>query len=159
VDEHGEHSAEFTLRSPQTVESAAWLVWDITAHSRPERRVSFQFVQIPLPLADSASTNAGQSGLLFAVPSAVSSQAGQLTIGYSRLQGKTWGATRWTTMDTDDRGEALLDGLPPGSYRLQLTFRPRDGRGNLAGSVALKTAASGVVIAPGKTPRLELQRR
>lgn len=159
VEEHGEHSAEFTLRTPQSAQGAATLVWDITTHSRPERRVPFQFVQIPLPLIDSGGTTAGHSGLLLTVPASVSSQAGQLTVGYSRLQGKVWGATRWTTLDTDDRGEALLDGIPPGGYRLQVTFRPRDGRGNLAGSVPLKTTASVVLAPPGRTPHLELLRR
>jgi hypothetical protein len=159
VDEHGEHSAEFTLRTPQAAQGSSALVWDITTHSRPERRVPFQFVQVPLPLSDSAGAAAGHSTLLLDVPETVSSQAGQLTVGYARQQGQAWGATRWTTLDTDDRGEALLDGLSPGNYRLQVTFRPRDGRGNLAGAVALKTAAPSVVIATGKTVRLELQRR
>lgn len=157
VDEKGEHSALFTLRAPLPEGVTGW-AWDITAHARPERRVPFRFVQVPLPLAEPSAAALARPGILLSLP-AGGQRAGELTIGYSRQQSKGWGPVRWTTLEADERGEALLDGVTPGVYRLQVSFRPRDGRGNLAPSVPLRTPAPACSVPASRAVRVDLLRR
>lgn len=138
VDETGEHSAQLTFRTPADLpEEPVALVWDLTTRSQPERRIPFRFGRLPLPLAPEGADTSLASAVLLSLLADLA-RPGELTVGVSRQQGKGWGPVRWLTVEADARGEARLEGLAPGVYRLRGTFRPRDSRGHLAGAVPLK---------------------
>jgi len=156
VDERGEHSAQYGVRSATPADGP--LVWDVTARAGPERRVAFRFARLPLPLAGPGGSDApyaGTASLLLTVPGG---RPGELTLGLARAAtGGRSGPVRWSTVETDAESRARVDDLAPGVYRLQATFRPRDGRGNLAAALALRPVAA-VTLTAGRLTPLTLTR-
>jgi hypothetical protein len=168
VDERGEQSARMELAPQALPEEPVALVWDLVVKADPERRIPFRLSQVPLPLAPAESARNPGPGLRNAAPPARATKgsvllqvlplqgprAGELAVGLARKRGGAWGPVRWTTLETDERGGAQLDGVEPGVYQIHLSFRPRDARGNLGPETPLVIPGSPTItVAAGKTAR------
>lgn len=115
------------------------LVWDLQIKSQPNRKINFRLDNVPLPgLGGTAPPGKVPPAAPLPVLSrdgAVSSPVflgemaageGELSIGLSpRRPDGTFGAVRWKILPTDERGQAVLDGIVPGTYRILRKFRPR----------------------------------
>jgi hypothetical protein len=159
VDERGEHSAEFRLRPVSLPEAPAALVWDVTARAAPDRRVTFRLPALPLPLAgpEGGAAPSKLAALTLSLPPELGRLGGELAVGLARRGERGWGPVRWTRAEADDDGRARVEGLPPGAYRLQATFRPRNSRGALGPPTSLRAPAV-VSLAGGVNPAITLAR-
>ena len=133
---------EFEVSFTGYGEGARSLTWfqgeiRVTQPSGDERRIPFRFTRVPLPLAAGDMV----SGLTLRVPSRAT---GELMVGISAKRGAGWGPIRWERLETDASGAAALE-LPPGRYRIQARFRPRNIRGELGATSGLKPTTAAVV--------------
>jgi hypothetical protein len=161
-----------TFVFPPTEDAPVKLVWDLVERSEPVKLFSFKLTDIPLPepnvpgfrkpggprtpkpspATDHPFYEKDGGTLLNRVQLGDKPAEGSLQIGLAARAGADWGPTRWIELDLDE-GVARLEGLKPGSYRLQRIFRPKEGETGPQGGTWLSkdlviTAVAGKELAP-----------
>lgn len=119
------------------------LVFFFTIPEEPRRVQSFRLTDIPLPrhavLAALRRTAPpafrppaavphepkGMAGLLLRVVSGAGPAGpGLLDVGLALREGDAWGPVRWRQVEVDTRGEARIEALKAGRYRVLRRYRP-----------------------------------
>jgi hypothetical protein len=133
------------------------IVLQLVERSQPEKLLTFRMQDIPLPpeavpappprpaprpLAPplpARNTPAGgaerpyyqeDGGNLVSRSQIQGQPAGEgiLSLGLSRKTGGEWSSIRWIEVEVNNRGEARLPNLKPGTYRIRRVYRPREER-------------------------------
>ncbi len=132
---------------PAVDEELVRLTWDVTEKARPEKLFSFRLTEIPLPapqppvpapVARIAKDPAGpaapsrpfyqKEGAVLLHTIRVAGKAapeGMLRVGLSEKTAAGWGPIRWLEVPVASDGQARLENLRPGVYRMLRTYMPR----------------------------------
>jgi hypothetical protein len=136
---------ENTLSFPGLSEAPAKLVWDLLDRGEIEKLFSFRITDVPLPRpvefnAKAAAPQPGtdtpvadhpfyeKGGATLVSPVTLPEKgvrSGRLDLGLSPKIGAGWGPVRWIQLDVAD-GEAKLENVKPGLYKIVRRFKPRD---------------------------------
>ncbi|MFN3651459.1 MAG: hypothetical protein ACK47B_17930 [Armatimonadota bacterium] len=130
------------------------LVWDMVVRSQPSQRVPFSIQDIPLPGGRGAPEPAPEAPPARGKPNldpqappvgeAITGLAGavliddrpavqgELAVGLRKKNGDGgWGPVRWRYLPLDRNGQARLEGVAPGEYRVVREYRTRGADGRL----------------------------